>query len=193
MAIKQQIKFKDEINFEADQQDAMKKTGNIQSLADQVERLEDVDSSIKNTEEQLKEMKKKRDHISGEVIPTMMSEMGLAELKLHDGSHLKVSTSYRATITEANKEAAFNWRRNNGLGDIIKNEISVSFGRNEDNKAADYAALAEERGFQPTQKLKVEPMTLKALVRERLEAGKSMPTEIFNVFVGNKTTIKRNK
>ena len=26
----------------------------------------------------------------------MMSEMGLAELKLHDGSHLKVSTSYRA-------------------------------------------------------------------------------------------------
>ena len=26
MAIKQQIKFKDEINFEADQQDAMKKT-----------------------------------------------------------------------------------------------------------------------------------------------------------------------
>ena len=34
----------------------------------------------------------------------MMSEMGLAELKLHDGSHLKVSTSYRATITEANKE-----------------------------------------------------------------------------------------
>ena len=50
----------------------------------------------------------------------MMSEMGLAELKLHDGSHLKVSTSYRATITEANKEAAFNWLRENGLGDIIK-------------------------------------------------------------------------
>ena len=193
MAIKQQIKFKDEINFEADQQDAMKRTDNIQSLADQVESLENVNSSIENAEEIVKNLKKKRDHISGEVIPTMMSEMGLAELKLHDGSHLKVSTSYRATITEANKEAAFNWLRNNGLGDIIKNEISVSFGRNEDNKAADYAALAAERGFQPTQKLKVEPMTLKALVRERLEAGKEMPTEIFNVFVGNKTTIKRKQ
>ena len=138
-------------------------------------------------------MKKQRDHISGEVIPTMMSEMGLAELKLHDGSHLKVSTSYRATITEANKESAFNWLRENGLGDIIKNEMSVSFGRNEDNKAADYAELAKSNGFQPTQKLKVEPMTLKALVRERIEAGKEMPTEIFNVFVGNKTTIKRKQ
>ena len=181
------------INFEEDQQDAMKKTGNIQSLADQVERLEGVSSEIEDTEARIKLLKKKRDHISGEVIPTMMSEMGLAELKLHDGSHLKVSTSYRATITEANKEAAFNWLRNNGLGDIIKNEILVSFGRNEDNKAADYAELAKGQGFQPTQKMKVEPMTLKALVRERIEAGKEMPTEIFGVFSENKTTIKRNK
>jgi hypothetical protein len=193
MAIKQQIKFKDEINFEADQQDAMKKTEGIQSLADQVERLESCDDRIADIENDLKMMKKKRDHISGEVIPTMMSEMGLAELKLHDGSHLKVSTSYRATITEANKEAAFNWLRENGLGDIIKNEISVSFGRNEDNKAADYAELAKGQGFQPTQKMKVEPMTLKALVRERIEAGKEMPTEIFGVYSENKTTIKRNK
>ena len=181
------------INFEEDQQDAMKKTGNIQSLADQVERLEGVTSEIEDTESRIKLLKKKRDHISGEVIPTMMSEMGLAELKLHDGSHLKVSTSYRATITEANKESAFNWLRNNGLGDIIKNEISVFFGRNEDNKAADYADLAKGQGFQPTQKMKVEPMTLKALVRERIEAGKEMPTEIFGVFSENKTTIKRNK
>ena len=181
------------IDFEQDQQDAMKKTGNIQSLADQVERLEGVTSEIEDTESRIKLLKKKRDHISGEVIPTMMSEMGLAELKLHDGSHLKVSTTYRATITEANKETAFNWLRNNGLGDIIKNEISVFFGRNEDNKAADYADLAKGQGFQPTQKMKVEPMTLKALVRERIEAGKEMPTEIFGVFSENKTTIKRNK
>ena len=181
------------INFEQDQQDAMSKTENIQSLADQVQRLEGLLHRIELSENNLKDLKKAYQHISGEVIPTMMSEMGLSELKLQDGSHLKVATSYRATITEANKEAAFTWLRNNGLGDIIKNEISVSFGRNEDNKAADYAALAQERGYQPTQKLKVEPMTLKALVRERIEAGKEMPTEIFGVFSENKTTIKRNK
>ena len=193
MSIKQSIKFKDEINFEADQQDAMKRTDNIQSLADQVEALEFVIKNIEGAEDNLKDLKKKRDHISGEVIPTMMSEMGLAELKLHDGSHLKVSTSYKAHISEANKEQAFNWLRDNGLGDIIKNEISVSFGRNEDNKAADYAELARGQGFQPTQKMKVEPMTLKALVRERAEAGKDMPTELFGIFSENKTTIKRNK
>ena len=181
------------IDFEKDQQDAMRKTENIQSLADQVEKLEELQSRLQTQEQIMKDTKKQIERISGEVIPTMMSEMGLAELKLQDGSHLKVSTSYRATITEANKEEAFNWLRNNGLGDIIKNEISVSFGRNEDNKAADYAELAKGQGFQPTQKMKVEPMTLKALVRERIEAGKEMPTEIFGIFSENKTTIKRNK
>jgi len=181
------------IDFENDQQNAMSKTENIQSLADQVERLETLNREIEVAETQLKQKKKNYEHLSGEVIPTMMSEMGLSHLKLMDGSSVDVKPHYSATITQANKEAAFNWLRNNGLGDIIKNEILVSFGRNEDNKAADYANLAKSHGFEPTQKLKVEPMTLKALVRERLEAGKEMPTELFNVFVGNKTTIKRKQ
>ena len=58
MSVKQQIKFKDEINFEADQQDAMKKTEGIGSLADQVERLEGVASDIEVAENNLKELKK---------------------------------------------------------------------------------------------------------------------------------------
>ena len=193
MSIKQQIKFKDKINFEEDQQEVIQKTGNLQTLADQVEMLEGVSKRIDISENNLKDLKKEYERLSGEVIPTMMAEMGLSHLKLMDGSSVDVKPNYSASISIANREAAFGWLRNNGLGDIIKNEISVSFGRNEDNKAADYAALAEERGYQPTQKLKVEPMTLKALVRERIEAGKEMPTEIFNVFVGKKTTIKRKK
>ena len=181
------------IDFEKDQQDTMKKTDNIQSLADQVEKLESLQTRLELQEENIKNTKKQLEHLSGEVIPTMMSEMGLSHLKLMDGSSVDVKPHYSATITVANKEAAFKWLRDNKLGDIIKNEISVSFGRNEENKAADYAKLAQGRGFQPTQKMKVEPMTLKALVRERIEAGKEMPTELFNVFVGNKTTIKRKQ
>jgi hypothetical protein len=181
------------IDFEADQEKMLSKTENIQSLADQVEKLNILDQQVQLLEKDLKQKKKNFEHLSGEVIPTMMAEMGLSQLKLMDGSSVDVKPNYSANITIANRDAAFNWLRTNGLGDIIKNEISVSFGRNEDNKAADYAALASERGYQPTQKLKVEPMTLKALVRERIEAGKELPTELFNVFVGNKTTIKRKQ
>ena len=181
------------IDFEKDQTEVLDKTSNINKLADKIKELQAQQEQLQQQEDAVKQKKKDIEHLSGEVIPTMLSEMGLSFLKLQDGSSVEVKTNYSATITQANKEEAFNWLRENGLGDIIKNEISVSFGRNEDNKAADYAELAKSQGLDPMQKLKVEPMTLKALVRERLEAGKEMPTELFNIYVGNKTTIKRKQ
>ena len=181
------------IDFEKDQTEVLDKTTNINKLADKIKELQAQQEELQIQEDAVKQKKKDIEYLSGEVIPTMLSEMGLSFLKLQDGSSVEVKTNYSATITQANKEKAFNWLRENGLGDIIKNEISVSFGRNEDNKAADYANLARGQGLEPKQKLKVEPMTLKALVRERIEAGKEMPTELFNVFIGNKTTIKRKQ
>ena len=181
------------IDFEKDQEQVIDKTTNINKLADKIQEMQAIQSAIESDEQQLKQKKKHLGNLSEEVIPTMLSEMGLSFLKLADGSSVEVKTNYSATITQANKEKAFNWLRQNGLGDIIKNEIVVSFGRSEDDKAAAYAELAKGQGHQPTQKLKVEPMTLKALVRERLEGGKEMPTELFNIFVGNKTTIKRKQ
>ena len=181
------------IDFEKDQEQVIDKTTNINKLADKIQEMQAIQSAIESDEQQLKQKKKHLENLSGEVIPTMLSEMGLSFLKLADGSSVEVKTNYSATITQAKKEQAFNWLRQNGLGDIIKNEIVVSFGRSEDDKAAAYAELAKGQGHQPTQKLKVEPMTLKALVRERLEGGKEMPTELFNIFVGNKTTIKRKQ
>ena len=181
------------IDFEKDQEEVLDKTTNINKLADKIKELQAHQKQLEVQEDSIKQKKKDIELLSGEVIPTMLSEMGLSYLKLQDGSSIEVKTNYSATITQANKEAAFNWLRENGLSDIIKNEISVSFGRNEDNKAADYAELAKGQGLEPQQKLKVEPMTLKALVRERIEAGQEMPTEIFGVFSENKTTIKRNK
>ena len=47
------------INFEADQQDAMKKTENIQSLADQVEKLESLQSRLQLQEDNIKNTKER--------------------------------------------------------------------------------------------------------------------------------------
>jgi hypothetical protein len=168
-------------------------TGNVKNLSDQVLSLQSLENEIKEDEEKIKIKKERADKLSGEVIPTMMKEMSLSSLKLADGSSVEVKPVYGASIPIAKKEEAFNWLRDNGLGDLIKNEITVSFGRDEDNKAMAYANLAKGQGYEPAQKLKVEPMTLKALVRERLESGQEMPFELFNVFAGNKTKINRRQ
>ena len=179
------------INFEQDKQDSLAKVSEAKSLSEQVIKLQAMEADLAAREDQIKKLKKDIDLISGEVIPTMMQEMNLSTLKLSDGSSVEVKPVYGASISPSKKEEAYNWLRNNGLGDLIKNEITVSFGRNEDNKAMAYANLAQGQGYQPVQKLKVEPMTLKALVRERLEAGQEMPTDLFNVFAGNRTKITR--
>jgi len=179
------------INFEADQTESITQANDAKELSDQVVKLRNLEDQIKMVEDNLKSLKKQQEVLSGEVIPTMMTEMNISTMKLADGSAIEVKPVYGASIPVDKKEEAFNWLRENGLGDLIKNEVTVSFGRNEDNKAAEYAVLAQGQGYQPTQKLKVEPMTLKALVRERIESGKDMPSDLFNVFAGNRTKITR--
>jgi hypothetical protein len=90
------------------------------------------------------------------------------------------------------REKALKWLRNNGLGDIIKNNITVSFGRGEDNKAVEYASLAQNSGYMPSQKVDVNNRQLVAAFRERLENGLEVPPELFKLFVGNQTKIKRS-
>ena len=179
--------------FEKDQTQSIDKTKDVNKLSDQVLKLQSLENEIKGDEEVLKNKKKSAAMLSEEIIPTMMTEMSLSSIKLADGSAVEVKPVYSASIPIAKKEEAFKWLRDNDLGDLIKNEVTVSFGRNEDNKAADYAVLAQGQGYQPIQKLKVEPMTLKALVRERVESGKDMPSDLFNVFAGNRTKLTRKQ
>ena len=182
-----------DINFEEDRKESLGAVNEAKELSDQVVKLKSLEDEIAAQEKKLKELKRQSELLSGEVIPTMMQEMNISTLKLADGSAVEVKPIYGASIPKDKQEGAFKWLRDNGLGDLIKNQIIVAFGRNEDNKAMAYASLAQGQGYEPVQKLKVEPMTLKALVRERLESGKEMPTELFNVFAGNQTKITRSK
>ncbi len=179
--------------FVEDAPQQVNELNNAETLSSHVLELQKLEDEIKMDEERLSQKKAQADKLSQQVIPEIMDSMKLKTMKLKDGSAIEVKEIYSATIPLDKREGAFNWLRNNDLGDLIKNEITVSFGRNEDNKASEYANLAESNGYQPVQKLKVEPMTLKALYRERVEKELDLPSEHFNLFKGNKTKITRNK
>ena len=179
-----------DIDFEEDQQDIIEKT-DIKTLSHYCLMLQNYEDQIGNLEKDLKSVKEQADKISSEVIPNLLAEQGLSSLKLADGSSVDVRKAYNCTIKKDQMELAYNWLRENGLGDIIKNEVAVQFGKGEDNKAEQLLTLAEQEGYEPTQKQKVEPMTLKALFRERVEAGLDMPSQYFNVFIKDQTKIGR--
>ena len=179
--------------FVADAPQQVDELENVRSLSNYVIDLQKLEDEIIKEESLLKRKKERAAIISAEVIPEIMESMKLKTLKLQDGSAIEVKEIYGATILVAKREGAYQWLRDNDLGDLIKNEITVSFGQGEDTKASEYASLAESKGYQPSQKLKVEPMTLKALYRERVEAKQDLPSEHFNLFKGNRTKITRSK
>ena len=156
------------IDFENDRMQSVEQVDSAKRLSDKVLELKDLEDEIANAEESLKKLKEKAKVVSSVEIPAMMDDMQITKLKLKDGEQVEIKKIYGASIPKDQQEAAFTWLRNNGLGDVIKNDITVTFGRGEDNKAASYADLAKGQGFEPVQKIGVNPMTLKALVRERL-------------------------
>ena len=102
------VEYPKDINFEKDQEEVLDRTENLTSLADQVKKLRDLEDQLKIDEESLKNKKRETEKISGEIIPTLLGEMGLSSLKLADGSAVEVKPYYAANISIKNREAAYN-------------------------------------------------------------------------------------
>ena len=167
----------------------------VTTIAAECRKLKQKEDEIAELEDRLKSKKQEADDISSRVIPELLAEQNLTEIKLGDGSAVSVKKEFRCTLPkdETKRAAAYQWLRDNKLEDIIKNNIFVTFGRGEDDKAEQLLNLAAENGFEPQQKSDVAWATLTALFRERVEAGLDMPSEVFNTWIKDKTKISRKK
>jgi hypothetical protein len=168
-------------------------TVEVTTIAQECINLKKIEDEIAELEERLKDKKSDADHISSKVIPELLAEQGLSEIKLADGSKVSVRKEFRATLPkdEVRRDAAYKWLRDQGLGDIIKNNVSVTFGKGEDDKAQSLIDLAVDNGYEPNQKSDVAWNTLTALYEERVKAGLDMPSDVFSLWIKDKTKISR--
>ena len=165
----------------------------VTTIAAECIKLKQKEDEIAALEDQLKSKKAEADDIGSRVIPELLAEQGLTELKLQDGSKVSVKKEFRATLPkdDIRREAAYKWLRDQGFGDIIKNNVFVTFGKGEDDKAKQLLDLAAENGFEPQQKSDVAWNTLTALYQERIQAGLDMPSDCFSLWIKDKTKINR--
>jgi len=161
-------------------------------LSSLVQRLNDFQQQIDDAEEHLKALKKEKQRIAFEQIPMLMDEMGIERVDV-DGATVQLKPFVSASIPADRKQEAFNWLREHGLDDIIKNDIIVSFGRGQDNMAGDVMYDLEQKGFHPEQKTHIHAMTLKAFVKERVENGLPIDLDMFGAFVARTADVKRKK
>ena len=162
----------------------------ISKLANEAASLE---RKIADTEQLLKDHKQSLHKITDEQLPEALETMGLQKFTLKDGAEIAVKPIYAASIPKDRKDEAFQWLRDHEFGDLVKNNVTVTFGRGEDTIAKDFVNMCGAQGFTPSQLEKVEPMTLKAWLRERVEAGDAVPLDLFGAFISHRATIKRSK
>ena len=82
----------------------------------------------------------------------MLAEIGMSSFALDDGSTVEVKQTYGASILVDKRPEAYDWLRDHGHDDIIKNTVLCQFGRGEDDQAGAFAAFAQKQGFIPEQK-----------------------------------------
>jgi len=126
-------------------------------------------------------------------MPAMLAEIGISSFSLDDGSQVEVKQTYGASILVDNRPKAYEWLRDNGYDDIIKNTVLCQFGRGEDDQASAFAAFAQKQGYVPEQKTEIHPQTLRAFVKERVEEGDAFPMELFGAWVGQRAVIKKGR
>ena len=151
-----------------------------------------IESDILALENQIKSKKAALQQMNDSIVQ-LMEQRGVKEIKLMNGDAVSFKPFFKGSITKDNEREAFEWLENNNLGDIIKNIVSVRFGKGDNEVAIDLIQDLEKQGLSPDQKRKVEPMTLNALIGEQINDGKAFPLELFSVYMGNKVKIKRGK
>ena len=156
-------------------------------------RAEELARELEELEETRKHKDDERRRLVERDIPDAMREVGLSLVRLTDGSEVSLKDDVYASIPEAKLRTALSWLRQQGFGDIIKNEVRVAFGSGEDLEAQQVADFLLQNGRDFARRETVHPQTLRAFAREQLARGRSLPEDGFAVHTVTTARVKRPK
>ena len=162
------------------------------ALASLIRHSIEIEAKIAEAEQYVKDLKFQKRKVNEEDIPALMEEMGMDSITV-DGNKVALRRFVHARIPDDKKHEAFTWLRSIGEGDIIKNDVTVSFKSGEDNMANSVVEdLRSQYGLEPAQKEHVRPQTLKAWAKNRIESGQELDFDTFGVHVGTEAKISRS-
>ena len=153
-------------------------------LAASFEGVEDAEAALKAAKDRL-------NRLQLEDVPQLMIEVGVVDFVTDDGYHVTLSEEVKASITNANAPGAHKWLTDNGFGGLIKTFVGVPFAASERDSALALREQLEADKYDPELTERVHPSTLKAFVKERLEAGDEIPFDLFSIHPFNKAKLKR--
>lgn len=158
-------------------------------LRSTAQELFNLDSEIAQLEAEVESRKKRLIELSTKTLPDLLDSAGTDKVGLPEvGVDAVLKPYYRANIAaeweEERRLKAFDWLAANGHGDMVKVTVTVAFGRQEYDKAQNYAERVRKAGFTPKLDMGVPWTTLTAFVKEQFEANDPPPLDLLGATVG---------
>jgi predicted HTH transcriptional regulator len=144
-------------------------------------KMASLKQEIKDLEEQAKAKEEEFKNIEQNLLPELFHNLEIDEIRMADGTRIKLEEFPVGRITEPKREAAFSWLRENNLDSIIKNVVNIPLDRGQDQYVDHIVELCGRLNLSMERKEAIHPMTLKAFIKEQAESP-DFPRELFNVY-----------
>lgn len=191
------------------QDDVGKPVGDLKRITELAAKLVASLANIAKLEDNLKLAKLEHEELETITLPSAMLEVGMTKFTLTTGEIIEAAPFIRASIPSLTaiekadadeksalinrREEAFVWLKTHNAGALIKNQLTVEFGKGQDAIAKNLFASVLEQGLKAKCEESVHFQTLNSFVKENLAKGVDIPFETFSIFSGHKATIKKVK
>jgi hypothetical protein len=189
-------------------EDVAPASNELGAVTGMAQKMYDLENEIASLEEQLKSKKQDLRMLAEQDLPDIMQELNLKDFTLKNGAKVEVkevisgSVPSQGAIDRAKEEdkrvelqmlqqQCFDWLRANGGGALIKSNVEVQFGKDEDEACNKFTQQLRDEKLYYKRAVGVHPATLNKYIQERLGDGKDVPLEMFRVYTGRKANIRR--
>lgn len=162
----------------------------IKEVGNQADKLS---TEIADLEKLVGAKKKELNEILQNKLPLMM--VGAPSITLDNGTKISIGTFVSGVLPKdpAERRAAIEWLEANEGEGIIKTEISVEFAKSKYEEAKKLAEELRKEGFEFAFETGVNPQTLAAFVRERMQNGDPVDHKVLGVYVGRHAKLTKGK
>lgn len=140
----------------------------------------------------LKEYKKEKIKLEEDLLPSLCASLGGLEKIRVNGINLSIDSHVYSSITKENKNQAYAFLREIGSDSIIKNNITITFSRGEDEDATN--VLDNLQKYFPdlviSRKETIHPQTLKSFIKECAISNIRLDDNLFGIYRVQKATLK---
>ncbi len=116
-------------------------------------------------------LKKERNKIISDYLPSLISGAGLTECTTKEG--LKIKLEKKLSVTQHNKKAVLDWLVENGYKEFIKDKLELSMGELDKH----LQNFLSDNGYSYKQNSEIHYQTLAKIIRDRIKEGEKLPDD----------------